>query len=130
MKKTSLNSFIIFTAAFLLNACSGVEYLDRRTFSEVKTDNGSSFNQYYTDSRTRKYGGLIIKRKGEKLNNADEKEDENMYITLNRNKSKIFAEAAIYNSENIEKTYLDQTALDFGVDRSKKALSLNLTFRY
>lgn len=120
----------------LVNICiacnNNVDYMNRKDYAKLRADQGvDSFIPTKFDGRKiREYGGVVIKNAEDEDNSSDINEEDHHYVAFKREKSRVFAETLLFRSDNERKTFVDQTFFDFGVDKKKKTLSLNLTLKY
>ncbi len=114
--------------ALMCNACSGVDYVNNAGYTEITGIDVNDKAAYFdTSKRAKQYGALMFKRDSNK-----EMSEEGNAITfaLKRQKQKFFAETSLFETKNEEKTFIDKTFFDFGLDRKSKGLSLGLTMNF
>jgi len=134
MKKFS-NIFTYCALSLVLVACNNVDYMNRKSYANFKESQGyEAFKPSKFDGKQpRSYGGLIIKKNPEAevdTTNLTEDNDDNYYVAVKRKKSRVFAETILFEAENKENSYIDETFFDMGIDHKKKGLSFGLTLRY
>ncbi len=134
--KKFFNILLTFTIGALCVSCSGVDYMNRQSYSELRTSQGvQSFIPSKLDNKkVREYGGVIIKpstiTEAADLNANSQVEEDNYYVAFKREKKRLYAETLLFKSDNEQKTIVDQTFFDMGFDRKTKGLSFNLTLKY
>lgn len=113
--------------AIMCNACSGVDYINNSTYAELTDTYIDRSADFDTANKAKQYGALMFKK-----DRSKEMSEEGNAITfaLKRQKQKFFAETNLFNSKNTEKTFIDRTDFDFGIDRKSKGFALGLTMKF
>ncbi len=121
----------LFTSMFLilgLNACSGVGFMDRTDLVQYQGTENIDELKYTGYGQTRKIktlGAVSIMRFDEETG-----EKNPMMLDLKKNKSRFYAETMLFESDNKEKSFFDQTIFNVGVDKKKKGLNVELSFKF
>lgn len=106
--------------------------MNRKSFAGLRNSQGvaSFIPSKFDNKKIREYGGLVIKDTKKDTTDKDLDEGDNYYVSFKRQKSRVFAETLLFKSDNEEKSFIDQTFFDFGVDKKQKGVSFNLTLKY
>jgi hypothetical protein len=114
-----------------LSGCSAFSLSDNADFAPV---NGfAGFNETVNLKDEMRYKRNNVKTLGV-LTIADfsksAQDRDPMVFLIKREKSKISAVTSLYQSENKEKTFFDETILDIALDKKNKGLSMELTLKF
>ncbi len=125
----NIKYILIALVSLVSSACtSGVEYVNNSTYTALTGDQVNRNADFDTKVHgPKQYGALIFKKDRKK-----EISDKENVVTfaLKRQKQRFFAETTLFDSNNNEKTFVDRTFFDFGVDKSSKGVSLGLTMQF
>lgn len=131
VKKINL-SLSILAAALMLNACGSMEYIDRKSFAEIKENKNITSSRSYQGGELKDFGVIAIKNPVK--NNLSEvvssQEEDAFYLHLKRKDYNYYVEANLFNSGNYEKSYIDEAIVDVGTTRHLNALSMGVTMRF
>ena len=127
MKKL-FNIFAVIILSSSFYACHAVQYAEREDFDMKRKAAGNhmiEFNKKGYDGG-KKYGGLILTD----FNEETKKKEGEYFITMKRNGTRFYTEALLFHKQPKETSMLDQAFFDIGLDKNKKSLDFNVTFRY
>lgn len=117
-------------------SCNNMDYMNKKSFREMRASQGiESFAPSKFDrKKIKEYGGLVIKPSNEESDSGSTDtstlEDENYYVSFKRQKSRVFAETLLFKADNEEKSIIDKTFFNFGLDKKKKGMSFEVTLKY
>ncbi len=126
MKK--LVTFTLLTIG--LGACASLDFADRSELIATQGYEGDIDELVYTnfgEARRVKTLGTLT------MNNFSKKTDEDdgsRVFNLKRDKSRFFAETTVFTSDNKDKSFFDETAVNFGVDKKKKGLNVEFSMKF
>lgn len=117
-----------------LSSCSSTSsfsdlgYMDRGDVAEFAGDEPLDEVKYvgYNKTRTAKTLGAISISKF----NQETSEDEKTIMKIKRNKSFFYAETNLYESDNKDKSFFDESVFNFGVDKKTKGLSFEVSLKF
>lgn len=116
-----------------LNACStsavnGVGFMDRDDVAEFAGDEPLDEVRYtgYKSFKTSKTLGAVSLNRF----NQETSEDEKTIMKIKRHRSFFYAETNLYESDNKEKSFFDESVFNFGVDRKTKGLSFEVSLKF
>jgi hypothetical protein len=114
---------LIFAGGFIIQACTGVQYVDNQTFEQLKL-------KYNVDLKTdtkdrtvpRQLGGLMV---------PGSKPGENPHLVLfKREKGKYLAETMLSDNTDDSKAMFKKTYLTFGANKGLDGLSFEFRLTY
>ncbi len=114
-----------------LDACSTVDnmnYMDRNDLIQARgTENidGVRYMDYGNTSSIKSLGALKFKGFDE-----DSGEPDDTVIDLKRNKSRLYAETPVFESDNKDKSTFDKGLFNFGIDKKSKGLGMELSLQF
>jgi hypothetical protein len=131
----NLSKFLFVTFLVVgLNACStnsavsGVGFMDRDDLSEFAGEEPIDEQRYtgYRTFRTSKTLGAISLNRF----NEETSEDEKTLMKIKRHRSFFYAEANLFESDNKDKSFFDESVFNFGVDRKTKGLNFEVSLKF
>ncbi len=118
-----------------LNACAAYDYADNKldyvdaidvaALRGAPTADEIRFNEYGHAKKVESLGAISINKFNEVTG-----EKEPVMVDLKRYGRKVYVETKLFDSENKEKTFFDQSYFNFGYDRKTKGVGAELTFKF
>lgn len=128
----------VFTFLFCacgLSACSsttanfsGFDYMDRTELAELRgNDNVDEVKyDYYGNHKTvRTYAAVSVDR----FDDTTGKNDP-VTVDIKRLKSRVYAETRLYESDNKDKTFFDESMFNFGYDKKAHNIGMELSLKW
>lgn len=124
---------IVTTALLImgLNACSmaSMSFADRNDLIAAQGYEGLDEIAYngYMQPRTIKTLGTLTMNNN--FGKTDDTADARVF-QLKRDKSKFYAETSLFTSDNKDRTFFDETLINFGMDKKQKGMNVELTLKF
>ena len=114
-----------------LNACSTVDFSDRNDLQGDPEYLGLideiTFTGYQQPRTIKTLGRLRVNNTFSKTNPEG---DHGTTFMLKREKQRFYAETMLFTSDNKDKTFFDESSFNIGMDRKKKIMGMEVSFKF